>query len=69
MRPCAAHSAPATLLRLRGGVRELEDYAEWVLEEAGNADKLLVVDFTRSRRRGAQPASHRARPAPSGRLL
>lgn len=35
-----------SLLRLRGGVRELEDHSDWetVLAEAG--DKLLVVDFT-----------------------
>ena len=40
-------SAPRqTLLRLRGGVRELEDLDEWeaLHEEVG--DKLLVVDFT-----------------------
>ena len=40
----ALHSSP--LLRLRGGVREIEDLDDWqaVQEEAG--ERLLVVDFT-----------------------
>ena len=37
---------PAALLRLRGGVRQLEDRDDWAAVQAEAGDKLLVVDFT-----------------------
>ena len=37
--------APA-VLRLRGGVRQLEDREDWNAVQAEAGDKLLVVDFT-----------------------
>ena len=51
-RPCVQGRASvqplAGVLRLRGGVRTLEDRADWeaVQAEAEAGNKLLVVDFT-----------------------
>ena len=41
--PC---SSLQSLVRLRGGVRELEDAHDWVAVQDEAGDKLLVVDFT-----------------------
>jgi thioredoxin 1 len=46
IKPAALLKLSDTVLRFRGGVREVEDRDDWESLQAEAADKLVVVDFT-----------------------